>query len=255
MTLCKNSPKWKLKARFPIVWNSKKTYDVDDSSAVKLELKQGNKLLASILMGKPASTYRHTYFRLPNSKDIFMVKGMYKYFIDRKINDWRNKVILELNKDAVEDFSLIYPKETITAAVKDTVWTVSSGKVSFTADKSAIDRTLNFLTRLRAGDFYDPQPGKTAPDFSKPNFALEVTYDGGQKQTLYFLPEDKEQKRWYVKKADDNVIYIIYKGSADMLMRKLDDFKPGAKENEAGRPAPPTTRPTPPLKKPLKELK
>ncbi len=80
-----------------------------DSTGILVEVKGGGKMLANFYIGKPASTYKHTYMREVDSDDIFMVDGNFKYFFSRKTNDWRNKSIIQINKDAIEEFSVKFP--------------------------------------------------------------------------------------------------------------------------------------------------
>ena len=200
-------------------------YEVDDSSATFVELMQGDKVLASFYMGKNASTFRHAYFRKTGSKDIYMVKGSYKYHLNRKLSDWRNKIILEIDRDTVEGFNLIYPEQTISIAREDTIWMIHCGKEEFQGTRKAIDPLLNYLKTLRCADFFDPESGETPPDFSKPDFTMEVIFDGGRKESISMTPVEDGERQWYVKRAGDYTIYTVYKGTATILQKKLDDFR------------------------------
>jgi len=200
-------------------------YEIDDSSATFVELMQGDRVLAAFYMGKNASTFRHAYFRKSGSKDIYMVKGSYKYHLNRKLSDWRNKIILEIDRDTVEGFNLIYPEQTISVAREDTIWMVRCEKEEFQATLKAVDPLLNYLKTLRCADFFDPESGETPPDFNKPDFSMEVIYDGGRKKSIAMLPLEDGERQWYIKKADDDIVYTVYKGTATLLQKKLDDFR------------------------------
>lgn len=206
-----------------------KTYEADDSSGVFMEIKGNGKKIAAFFMGKPSSTYRHTYFRKAGSDNVYMVEGTYKYQFDRSLKDWRNKVILDINKDSIEDFTLVYPDKAITLTREDTVWTAKTSDQEFVADKPKVEQILNYASQLRAADFYNVVEGAAPPDFSNPVYKLEVKFFGGQKQSVAFLPEDDEKKRYMVKKMDDDTIYLIYSGTANIMMKDLDNFRPAEK--------------------------
>lgn len=200
-------------------------YELDDSSATLVELYQGDKLLTAFYMGKAASTFRHNYFREVGSNDICMVKGSYKYHINRKLSDWRNKIIIEIPQETIEGLNLIYPDTTISLSLQDTIWMVKSGEEEFQGTRKTIDPILNYLKKLRCSDFYDLVEGEAPPDFSKPDFVLEIFHNGGQKEVLSLVPEGEGDKIWFIAKVGDATIYKVYKGTASLLMRKLDDFR------------------------------
>jgi hypothetical protein len=203
------------------------TYEVTDSLATKVEVKASGKTLASFLMGKSAGTYRHTYFRRPNSKEILMVTGSYKYNINKPLKDWRNKIIFEVEKEKIEGMLLNHPKQPIELTLKDSIWTVKSGKEEFTAGKSSVDMLVNYISKLRAADFYDVKSDTSGKivDFTQPAYSMEATFDGGKKETFMLIPEDKDERRFFLKKASSDIIYIVYKGTANVMMKKIEDFK------------------------------
>ena len=217
--------------------DSYEEYEVDDSTGVYAEFKQGDKLLASFYLGKQASTRRHTYFRLPGEDEVYMVQGSYKYQFNRKLADWRNKVILELQPEGIESVKTIFPDHYYTLALRDTVWYCDDGKKEFEAYVKSVDPTLNYISRLRAADFYDP--AEKAPDFDKFDSRIEITFSGGYQTGLTLVKEDGEKNRYYVKKDGEDIIYLIYQGTANILMKDIEDFRKRDEPVRPGTPPPP----------------
>jgi len=201
------------------------TYEVDDVKGVNIEVKSGGKPVASIVMGKTASTYRHTYFKKKGSNEIQMVNGSYKYYIDRKLKDWRNKIILEINKDAIEALKLTYPDKVISVTLEDTLWYADDGKDRFKATRKAVDPLINYLSRLRASDFYDISEENPEPDMSSLDCAIEITFDGGKTASLLLKKENEEGKMYFLKRSDSDIIYKVYQGTANVLMKNMEDFR------------------------------
>jgi|GEM_PF-1515375 len=211
-------------------------YDTGDSAAVFAEFKAGDRVLGSFYMGKLAGTRRHTYFRLPKSDETLMVKGNYKYFFDRKLKDWRNKMVLELNPEGVEAFKITYPDHYFTVARRDSLWYMQEDKKEFEVSKKLVDPALNYLSRVRAGDFFDPDSGQILPDFSKPACTIEITFSGGQNETIFLVPEEKGEKRYFIKKESDPTIYYVYSSTAKSLMKDVGDFREKALDKRPGSP-------------------
>lgn len=202
-------------------------YKTDDSSAVKVKFFSKGKKVGEFLMGNLSmATRRHTFFRRPGSKETLMVKGNYNYHFNRKLKDWRNKDIMTLNPEGVQSMKLMYMDHQFTVTQKDSIWMVDDGKKQFEATKKSVEPMLNYLSRLRAGDFFNPDSsGGIYPDFGKPYFRLELTFTDGAKDGLSLVPEDDEQRRFYIRRDTDNTIYYIYKGTAQVLMKDLQDFR------------------------------
>ena len=212
-------------------------YGVDEASATHLQFKAGDKILADFLMGSQAkSTNRHTYFRKPGSNDVMMIKGTYKYFMNRKLKDWRNQIILELNPEGVEEIRGAFPDHDYTVALRDSVWWLTTGKKEFEASKQAVDPLLNYLSRLRSADFYDPPEGETSPNMNKPDFRMEITFDGGYKEGLSILRAGDDDRQYYIKKDSDDTIYLVYKGTANVLMKDIEDFRVREEPKRPGSP-------------------
>ena len=212
-------------------------YGVDSASATLLKFKSGDKILVEFLMGVQAqSTQRHTYFRKPGSNDVMMVKGTYKYFMNRKAKEWRNQIILELNPEGVEMIKGAYPDHDYTITLRDSVWWLTAGKKEFEASKQAVEPLLNYLSRLRSADFYNPAEGEPAPDMNKPDFRMEITFDGGYKEGLAMLRAGDDDRQFYVKKDSDDTIYLVYKGTANVLMKDIEDFRVRTEPKRPGSP-------------------
>lgn len=214
-------------------------YELDDSTAVYAEFLQGDIVLGSFYMGKQASTRRHTYFRLPGENDVYMVQGSYKYQFNRKLKDWRNKVVLELQPEGIESIKTIFPDHDYTLSLRDTVWYCDDGKKEFEAYLKAVDPTLNYISRLRAADFYEPEEGKKAPDFQKFDARIEITFSGGYQTGLTLVKEDDEKNRYFVQKDGEDIIYLIYQGTANILMKDIEDYRKRDEPVRPGTPGPP----------------
>ncbi|MBC8204227.1 DUF4340 domain-containing protein [bacterium] len=217
--------------------DQKSAYEVD-SAGTLIEVYEGGKLLTAFYMGKNAPTYRHTYMRKTDSDDIYMVKSTFRYQFNRELKDWRDKIIMELNKDDVREMDFRYPDEQFTLQLSDTIWTLHSDKTEFTADKKLVDRILNYLSKLRTGDFYNPDSAE-ALDWSKPEFSMKVIALGGNIRTIMIQEKPGEQNQYYLKLDDNPTVFIVYKGTAATLMKKIDDFRVKEEDKEKAPKKPP----------------
>ncbi|HEX7344932.1 MAG TPA: DUF4340 domain-containing protein, partial [bacterium] len=150
--------------------------------------------------------------------------------LNRKMKDWRDKVIMEVDKETISRMDFQYPQEAFSLVKADSLWRLQSGGTDLPTDKGSVDRMLSSVSRFRTFEFVDGDTVKLV-DFSRPEIAVTVTLEGGTTTKLALLPQDKEGNRYLVKKDGvDNTLFVIYKGSANALMKKADDFKEKAKQ-------------------------
>jgi|UniRef100_A0A7V3VTS9 hypothetical protein len=119
-------------------------YGVGDSG-IKVILK-GKKEIA-FYIGRYAGDYQNSYFRFDKEKKVYLVKGLARYQIDYKPDDWRDKRILKIDRNLIERI-MIDDKEIVK---KDTIWTCGEQVI----EKSKIDGILHLLSDLRATGFSD----------------------------------------------------------------------------------------------------
>jgi hypothetical protein len=202
-------------------------FQVDNASGVRLTIGQGNKT-ATIVIGKAGSTGQTSYARLADSKDIWEIGGSHAATFKRKAKDWRDKTITEIDKEAFKKFVLRYPDQTITVTRADTVWTVDTGKGQFAGSSDQVGRLTNLLSRMSCVDFADTLK---ADAFDKSALQLTAELTTGQTIDLKLIPKDAEASQYFVRKMGAPADYIIYKSTANVLMKRADDFKEKAEDS------------------------
>ncbi len=113
--------------------------------AIKLILK-GKRNIAFYL-GRYAGDYMHSYLRFVNDKKVYLAKGISKFLLDKKPDDWRDKTILKIGKNLIE--KIVIDGEEIIR--QDTLWFYRDKLI----EKYRIENVLNNLSNLRASAFLD----------------------------------------------------------------------------------------------------
>ena len=201
-----------------------------DASGTEITIAAGGDTLAKVILGKMSDNGRLTYARRPHENKIYLVRATFGGQINRKTKDWRDKVIMEVDKATISRLDFQYPQETFSLSKEDSLWFLQAGGASLPTDKGSVDRALTSVSRFRTFDFVDGDTVKLV-DFSRAEFAMTVTLEGGATTKLALLPQDTEGNRYLVKKEGvDHTLFVIYRGSANALMKKPDDFKEKAKQ-------------------------
>jgi hypothetical protein len=201
-------------------------FQVNDSAGVEVTIGQGNKLTVFYL-GRTGPTGQTTYARMANSNEVWEIGGNQAATFKRKAKDWRDKTVTEFNQGDIRKITLRYPDQMLTLSLVDTTWKVDAGREQFDSENDLVGRLTGLLSRMSAVDFADT----LGPDaFDKPVFELQAELASGETVDLKLIPKDTEGNQYYLRKAGGLADYVIYKSTANALMKKAEDFKPKANE-------------------------
>ncbi len=81
-------------------------YELNADKAMTITASKNGKVLRKITAGKVNSTGSHTYVRVDDSKDVYLVSGSYKNIFDKTESDLRSKKVYKLDKDSITDVKI-----------------------------------------------------------------------------------------------------------------------------------------------------
>ena len=83
-------------------------YELDPEKAVRVTVKEKDKILRDILIGKASSTYRSAYIKFVNDSKVYLASGNLSEEFNKNVDDLRDKEIYKVGKDEVTSFELMY---------------------------------------------------------------------------------------------------------------------------------------------------
>lgn len=221
-------------------------YELDDPVAKYVEIGQQGGIIDKFYCGKASDSYKHTYIRLADKEEVWLVTGNPRSSFTRQPDQWRDKKILALDQTMIEQIRLKFPRDvidlerSIKAGVQtdsgyvlaDTSWLAIPQKGSpFTPVDKALNRITNTLKRLNAISFLDAGKDQI-PDFSKPDFGIEVTLEGNQHETLDFVLSADDSTRYVARKnGDEATVFVVYQSSVKNLQKDVPALR-GEDEKE-----------------------
>ena len=233
-----------------------------DSTGITVHILQGDKTLASFVVGKPGPDYMSTYIRPADQSKVYQIPTYLRSMVDRGDQTWRDLMVLDLKEDEVLSFSARNPKMDL-AAEKDAsgAWKITE---PFTANAKPdmMSLLMRSLLQFRASGFADstitPETAGLIPDTTR----IEIkTSDGSTHVLDVGAMNDKRQS--YVQKEGDPTIYLVPRGRINTIFRdpqtlKAEEAPPSASTEEGAAggstsgtpmamppvPAPPTPPPS-----------
>lgn len=182
-------------------------FEVGDKG-IKIILK-GDKDVA-FYIGKYAGDYQNSYFRFFNEKKVYLVRGLNKYHVDKKVDDWRDKTIFKIDKSVMEKIAFD-DKEIFR---QDTLWFYKDSII----EKGKIEGVLNNFSNLRATGFSDTS------GFQVKN---RIKLTAGGSEYLLELGEKKDYT-YPVRLTGNNTIFLV----SELIINSLTNLFPAEEKKK-----------------------
>jgi len=199
------------------------TYQVD-SLGTRVQVQEGDKTALELVVGKSSPDFSHTYVRPADRQEVYRAVGILTYNFNKRVDDWRDKTILQVDQDNIDKVVLEYPKDgkQVIVSRRDSLWAVAEdGQAPQNADSTAAAQLVRGAAKLMTANFATPEEAAKV-DFAHPTFRLHVEADSGP-QTVEFV--ESEENKVFARKTGDATIFQLYKASLTGLMKKAEDLR------------------------------
>jgi len=170
-------------------------YKLADAGLIRVTAWSGGDIARRFDMGEVASTYQHTYVRLPDDPRVYHARGSVRADFERSENELRDKLVFAVDRDIVTMISLVTEKgktvitrTTPSAEEKDTetVWKYSDGR---TVKADAVSALFTSLAAVNCDSFGDK---KNDVNVTVPRrFRIVLTAEEDHTLDIFF-PESQE---------------------------------------------------------------
>lgn len=178
-------------------------YEVTDSAATHVIVKESKKVTADIYIGKftykqPANANPYmqqrgtltSYVRLAGEKEVYAVDGVLSMAFNRDPNDFRDHTIIKVEKDRLTKLTFVRPEGPFYLMKKDNQWMIDG----IPADSVKVAEYLNSISLLSSSNYIDESL------ISSTNIDYQLTIEGENiPQPIYIK----------ANKADTANIYAI----------------------------------------------
>ena len=209
-------------------------YDLDEDKKINVRAWQEDNLKRDVDLGKTASSFRHTFVRPAGDERVFHARGNFRNNFDLTIDDLRDKRVLTLNPDDIQQFqvikdqqSLILNKTQPPVVVEDAqadkqteaapeankpAWQASDGQP---VDEAVVKQILNTISNLRCEKFISD---RRKDDFASPLFTLRMK--GGQEYSLSIFAKTAEKDTDFpAVSSGSDYAFMLSDSQADRIMK------------------------------------
>ncbi|MCD6382689.1 MAG: DUF4340 domain-containing protein [Candidatus Hydrothermae bacterium] len=188
-------------------------YEVDEKGLRALFLSSDDTVL-DIIVGKSGPDFNSSYVRKTDEEGVYLVNRYLRSVFYPNPDRWRDRKIVEFDRDSIEEFSVRKGKKYCRVVREDTLYVVKEGD----CDTSKIRSFLGTWSRLTAVSF-DDTISVAAAGLDKPQYIVTLVPVKGEEVKLTVGKKD-DKNRYYLSKEGDEQIYII----APYTVNRLKDL-------------------------------
>jgi len=201
-------------------------FQVDTLTGTRLNFFQDEGLKASVVIGKMSPDFTHAYVRKTESDEVFLAVTYLSFILNRTLKGWKDRVVFELDLEDVTAVDITRGKKKFKIVPEDTLWMVSPYpyKESFKAKREQMDQFLDALCFLITDDFPSRRDLEKL-DLEKPVFHYTITLKDGTEKSLGVFKLKDQEGQYFLKKDDDDTVFLLYQRSFERIDKEIDDFK------------------------------
>jgi hypothetical protein len=200
--------------------DKKSDFLTDEQRGVKLQISEGDKVKADLVIGKTGNDYASSYISKVNDNKTYFLKTNLTSVVSS--NDWRDNTILAGDKTKITKIRFQYPDRQFTIEKKGDKWSVNAPKPTALKTEK-IDEILTLMTTLTASKI--PAQTFKGTGLEKSKIIIQATGDGIDNTIMVGTESAQDKGMYFSKSGSNDNIYLISKDDRAKLDKKTADLK------------------------------
>ena len=195
-----------------------------DSTGVEAKLMDANStLLAHLFVGKTTPGFLSSYVRAADANEVYVAQGYLQSVFNKGDRTWKDRTIFDFNKGLLTQLNISSPEETVELRLDaDGTWQMLK-PVGSAVNQTEIDSLLTTFSDLDTDDFAEATDDLSEYGLDTPQSTISAVRNDGTTATLHIGKE--EDGKLYVKRADTDTVFRLFKSNVDRLIKKSDTLK------------------------------
>ena len=161
--------------------------------------------------------------RAANSNDVYVAQGYLQSVFDKSTRTWKDRTIFDFNKGIVTQLNISSPEKIVELHFDaDGTWQMLK-PVASAVKQDEVDSLLTTLSGLDTDDFAEMPDDLGEYGLDTPQSTISAVRNDGTTATLHIGKE--EDGKLYVKRADTDTVFKLFKSNVDRLIKKSDTLK------------------------------
>jgi len=184
-----------------------------DSTGTKVTVTQRSGKSVILVVGKMGPSYSEAYFRLPDSKDVYMGEGLSTWTLNQDLKEWRDKTIFSTPSDSIKELSLEFNNESFVFTHENDTWKLNNDSI----EQSVVTPALTALSSLHADDFIDS-------NFTPTTKPMNVKIHASEDVVLSLFPQPPDSARYAVQTSQSPQVYLLSKWTVQQIRKPIEKY-------------------------------
>lgn len=195
-----------------------------DSTGVEAKLMDANgTLLAHLFVGKTTPGFLSSYVRAADTNEVYVAQGYLQSVFNKGDRTWKDRTIFDFNKGLLTQLNISSPEETVELRLDaNGTWQMLK-PIAAAVKQTEIDSLLTTFSDLDTDDFAEATDDLGEYGLDIPQSTISAVRNDGTTATLHIGKE--EDGKLYVKRADTETVFRLFKSNVDRLIKKSDTLK------------------------------
>ncbi len=194
----------------------------------RLTVYSGGTAQLSLVVGRRGRAGGQVYVRREGEDEVYTLQGTLVSLVNRDVDDWRDKEIIQAGRELVERIEFSYSDESFVLARDTAGWHLEPSGAA--ADQNTVAGVLSILSGLLATGFAD-EPVADTLTWEPPSGRLRLVGPGGTAiGELIFL--EREDVGFYVRRAGSPIVYTISGHTGRQLLKREQGFEEVGSEGQ-----------------------
>jgi hypothetical protein len=210
-------------------------YELDDEKKIGIKAWKGGQVIREFDVGKPASSFQHTFIKLKGDPRVYHARGNFKSRFDQTVDGLRDKTVLSFDREKIHEITIssagavqtfirsqtreadgqvegtLPPSESKT---ETTVWKTPEGKIG---DEADIRKILNTLSDLRCDQFIEAQKKE---DLKDPTWTFQLK--GAQEHRLVLFAKIENDNTYPAVSSQNDYPFLLPEWQVNQLTKKVE---------------------------------
>jgi hypothetical protein len=208
-------------------------YELDNDKKIEVKAFKGDNIIRNISIGKPASSYKHTFVMIDDDHRVFHAEGNLRADFIRTVPELRDKKVMSVQDEITElilnvgnkNMTIVKAAAPVSVDINEQKTgdqPVDQGPKWITADNrpvkdSEIDSIIRSLSDYRCDEFIEE---KTKQDFTSPVYT--ATLKGTKEYSISFY--EKQDEKYPAVTTESEYPFMVSEWKANQIMKELDSL-------------------------------
>jgi hypothetical protein len=177
----------------------------------------------SIIFGERGGAFEQVFVRREGDDEVYVLQGGLVSLVNRAVDDWRNKWIVDAVRADIHSIEFTYPDESFTLVRDSAAWRIEPSAAQ--ADDNVVSNLLGQLAQLQALGFAHDSVADTLTWDSTTVGVRVLGLEGIELGDLTFL--DRGDVGYYVGRLGSSVVYTLASWAGGQILKREEELREG----------------------------